>query len=122
MTRLLPSLAAGAFLLAFSMATIVLLSSPAQAATCAVASWYGTESGNRTANGEHFDGTSLTAAHKTLPFGTKLRVTYQGKSVVVRINDRGPFIKGRALDLSQAAAKRIGLTKAGVGRVCWERV
>jgi rare lipoprotein A len=87
-----------------------------------VASWYGTESGNRTANGERFDGTSLTAAHKTLPFGTKLRVTYQGKSVVVRINDRGPFIKGRSLDLSRAAAVKIGLIPAGVARVCVKRL
>lgn len=95
---------------------------PVRAAECQnlVASWYGTESGNRTANGEHFDGTSLTAAHKTLPFGTRLKVTYQGKSVTVRVNDRGPYIKGRSLDLSHAAARKIGLTKAGVAtvRVC----
>ncbi len=92
---------------------------PVRAAECWNwrASWYGTESGNRTANGEHFDGTSLTAAHKTLPFGTKLKVTYQGKSVVVRVNDRGPYIKGRSLDLSDAAARKIGLTKDGVGQV-----
>jgi rare lipoprotein A (peptidoglycan hydrolase) len=99
---------------------------PAHGASCigqtVTASWYGTESGNRTANGERFDGTSLTAAHKTLPFGTKLRVTYRGKSVVVRINDRGPFIRGRALDLSKAAAQRIGLIPAGVGSVCMERL
>lgn len=86
------------------------------------ASWYGTESGSKTANGEHFDGTSLTAAHKTLPFGTRVKVTYRGKAVTVRINDRGPFIRGRELDLSHAAARRIGLTAAGVGRVCMERV
>lgn len=82
-----------------------------------VASWYGAESGNRTANGEHFNGTSLTAAHRTLPFGTKLRVTYRGKTVVVRVNDRGPYIKGRDLDLSRAAAQRIGLIAAGYGTV-----
>lgn len=82
-----------------------------------VASWYGTESGSRTANGEHFDGSSYTAAHRTLPFGTKLRVTYQGKSVVVRVNDRGPGIKSRQLDLAHAAARKIGLTKVGVGKV-----
>lgn len=86
------------------------------------ASWYGTESGNRTANGERFDGTGLTAAHKTLPFGARLKVTYRSKSVTVRVNDRGPFIKGRALDLSHAAARRIGLTAAGVGKVCVERM
>ena len=95
----------------------------AQASGCTQmrASWYGTESGSRTANGERFTGESLTAAHRSLPFGTKLRVTYQGKSVVVRINDRGPakWTK-RDLDLSRAAAARIGLIHAGVGtvRVC----
>lgn len=98
------------------------LAVPVRAAECVLASWYGTESGNRTANGEHFDGSSLTAAHRTLPFGTKLRVTYRGKSVVVRINDRGPYIKGRSLDLSRAAAQRIGLIPAGVARVCLTRL
>lgn len=87
-----------------------------------VASWYGAESGNRTANGEHFDGRSLTAAHRTLPFGTRLRVTYRGKSVVVRINDRGPFIRGRSLDLSRAAAAKLGMIHAGTGRVCLVRL
>jgi len=96
---------------------------PVRAAECARASWYGSESGSRTANGEHFDGSSLTAAHRTLPFGTKLRVTFQGKSVVVRINDRGPYVNGRALDLSKAAARRIGLIRPGgmaacAGHVC----
>jgi len=61
-----------------------------------------------TASGEKFNPNALTAAHKTLPFGTKLRVTYKGRSVIVRINDRGPFIKGRHLDLSRAAARKIG--------------
>lgn len=86
------------------------------------ASWYGTESGSRTANGEAFDGSSMTAAHKSLPFGTKLRVTYRGNSVTVRVNDRGPFIKGRSLDLSRAAAKKLGLIPAGVANVCVERL
>ena len=105
-------------------AALFLWAMPVQAAECWNwrASWYGTESGNRTANGERFTGEDFTAAHKTLPFGTRLKVTYQGKSVVVRVNDRGPYIKGRSLDLSHAAARKIGLTKAGVGvgkvRVC----
>ena len=98
----------------------------AKAASCAgtwqIASYYGAESGSRTANGEHFDGTGLTAASLTLPFGTRLRVTFGGKAVVVRINDRGPYVKGRALDLSRAAAARIGMIPAGVGRVCVERL
>lgn len=94
----------------------------AVAAECVIASWYGSESGNRTANGEPFDGSSMTAAHKTLPFGTKLRVSYRGKSVVVRINDRGPYVRGRSLDLSRAAAARLGLIPAGVGKVCLDRL
>ncbi len=61
-----------------------------------------------TASGERFNPNALTAAHKTLPFGTKIRVTHKGKSVIVRINDRGPFIKGRSIDLSRAAARKIG--------------
>ncbi len=81
-----------------------------------VASFYGSESGNRTANGERFHPGGMTAAHKTLPFGTRLRVCLHG-CVVVRINDRGPFIRGRSLDLSSGAARAIGLTGRGVGRV-----
>lgn len=66
----------------------------------------------------------LTAAHKTLPFGTKVKVVNKlnGKSVVVRINDRGPFIRGRVIDLSKAAAQQIGLIKRGHGPVCFHRV
>lgn len=88
------------------------------------ASWYGIESGNRTANGEYFDGTSLTAAMPDRKhIGERYRVTYRGKSVVVRINDTGGFAKyGRAIDLSRAAAARIGMIKAGVARVCLERL
>jgi rare lipoprotein A len=62
----------------------------------------------------------MTAAHRTLPFGTKLKVTHGERSVVVTINDRGPFIRGRVLDLSTGAARAIGLTSAGVGRVVAE--
>jgi rare lipoprotein A len=62
----------------------------------------------------------MTAAHRSLPFGTKLRVTHGDRSVVVTINDRGPFIRGRVLDLSTGAARAIGLTHAGVGRVVAE--
>ena len=64
----------------------------------------------------------LTAAHKSLRFGTKLKVTNakNGKSVVVRINDRGPFISGRVLDLSKAAAQNIGMVRSGHGKVCYE--
>ena len=101
---------------------IVALSVPAAACQTVTASWYGQESGNRTANGERFTGKDMTAAHRTLPFGTKLRVTYRGKSVVVRINDRGPYIRGRSLDLSRAAAAKLGMLKAGVAKVCFDRL
>jgi rare lipoprotein A len=82
-----------------------------------VASYYGSESGSRTASGQRFNQNAMTAAHRSLPFGTKLRVTHGSRSVVVTINDRGPFIRGRVLDLSKGAARAIGLTGRGVGRV-----
>ncbi len=87
-----------------------------------MASFYGNESGSKTASGQRFNQEAMTAAHRSLPFGTKLRVTHGGRSVVVTINDRGPFIRGRVLDLSTGAARAIGLTSAGVGRVTAEVV
>jgi rare lipoprotein A len=87
-----------------------------------MASFYGNESGSKTASGQRFNQNAMTAAHRSLPFGTKLRVTHGGRSVVVTINDRGPFIRGRVLDLSTGAARAIGLTGAGVGRVVAEVV
>jgi rare lipoprotein A len=85
-----------------------------------MASYYGNESGSKTASGQRFNQGALTAAHRTLPFGTKLRVSHGGRSVVVTVNDRGPFVRGRVLDLSTAAARVVGLTGAGVGRVTAE--
>ncbi|MGK9064515.1 septal ring lytic transglycosylase RlpA family protein [Stutzerimonas chloritidismutans] len=88
------------------------------------ASFYGNQHhGKKTANGERFDQGALTAAHRTLPFGTQVRVvnTRNGKSVVVRINDRGPYVRGRIIDLSKAAFERIASTRAGVIRVRLER-
>jgi rare lipoprotein A len=87
-----------------------------------MASYYGNESGSKTASGQRFNQNAMTAAHRSLPFGTKLRVTHGGRSVVVTINDRGPFIRGRVLDLSTGAARAVGLTGAGVGRVVAEVV
>lgn len=90
---------------------LFLLTSPAEAT---IASWYDCmtpgqcSKSKRTASGERFNPNELTAAHRTLPFGTKVKVTHKGKSVIVRINDRGPFIKGRHIDLSRAAARKIG--------------
>lgn len=80
-----------------------------------IASYYGAESGTRTASGETFHPQGMTAAHRTLPFGTRLRVCRGERCVSVRVNDRGPFIRGRSLDLAQGAARVIGLP--GVGRV-----
>ncbi len=88
-----------------------------------VASYYGRRfHGRRTANGERFDMYAMTAAHKTLPFGSRVRVTNprNGKSVIVRINDRGPFVRGRTIDLSRAAAGKIGIIGSGHGRVTLE--
>src|SRR5882757_1825645 len=85
-----------------------------------MASYYGNESGSRTASGQRMNANAMTCAHRSLPFGTKLRVTHGGQSVVVTVNDRGPFIRNRVLDLSTAAARAVGLTSAGVGRVTAE--
>ena len=85
-----------------------------------MASYYGNESGSRTASGQRMNANAMTCAHRSLPFGTKLRVTHGGQSVIVTVNDRGPFIRGRVLDLSTGAARAIGLTRSGVGRVTAE--
>jgi rare lipoprotein A len=94
---------------------------PAPGATSGVdtgkASWYGdVHQGKKTASGETYDMHKLTAAHLTLPFGTRVRVTNvdNGRSVVVRVNDRGPLVAGRIIDLSQAAARALGALGAGV--------
>jgi rare lipoprotein A len=95
------------------------------AQTVGQASYYGNqpgEGGPLTANGERYNPGGLTAAHRTLPFGTRVRVTSPstGRSVVVRINDRGPYIGNRIIDLSVGAAQAIGLTSSGVGTVRME--
>lgn len=111
MKRLTLALAAGIFLSAF--ATIAAETKSLNG----MASYY--KHGKRTANGERFNPHGLTAAHRTLPFGTRVKVTNlkTGKSVVVRINDRGPFIRGRIIDLALGAAKVVGLHRSGVARV-----
>jgi rare lipoprotein A len=108
--------AAGAVALAGAL--LVGASSAQAAGQCGSASWYALYS--QTASGEQMDPSELTAAHRTLPFGTKLKVTNQknGKTVIVRINDRGPFIKGRVIDLSKAAANRLGFVSSGVTSIC----
>jgi rare lipoprotein A len=89
---------------------------------CGHASWYALSS--KTASGERMNAAKLTAAHRSLPFGTKVLVTNKrnGKSVVVRINDRGPFIRGRVIDVSKAAAKDIGMVSSGTAQVCYQIV
>jgi peptidoglycan lytic transglycosylase len=88
-----------------------------QSAAVGLASFY--TGGSRTASGEKLVPGELTAAHPTLPFGTQLRVTRldTGRSVVVRVNDRGPFIKGRVVDVSHSAAEQLGLTHQGLAKV-----
>lgn len=85
-----------------------------------IASWYGPGfHGNYTANGEVYDMYGISAAHKTLPFGTIVRVVEieTGRSIVVRINDRGPFIEGRIIDLSRGAAEKLGIVEKGITKV-----
>ena len=96
-----------------------------RAARTGVASYYHASlHGNRTANGERYNHGALTAAHRSLPFGTLLRVTssHNGRRVLVRVNDRGPFVRGRQLDLSGGAADRLAMRRRGVHRVRYEVV
>ena len=113
------------FLISSLAAPLVFFSGLAASAApfSALASWYGPYYHGRTsASGEVFNQWALTAAHKTLPFGTRVRVTNPntGATVVVRINDRGPFIGNREFDLSRAAADAVGLTAAGVATLRFE--
>ena len=89
----------------------------AAASQCGKASWY--SMGTKTASGERMNASALAAAHRSLPFGTKVRVENlsNGRSVVVRINDRGPFTGGRVIDLTRGAAEQIGMIRSGVARV-----
>jgi rare lipoprotein A len=91
--------------------------SETQVASYGIASFY--SDGQQTANGEKFNPNELTAAHRTLPFGTRLRVTSvaTGRSVTVRINDRGPFVPGRIVDVSYSAAETLGITGRGIAKV-----
>lgn len=104
-------------------AVILVFAESARAAdACGGASWYALNS--RTASGEMMNPAAMTAAHRKMGFGAKVRVTNtrNGRSVVVRINDRGPFIRGRIIDLSKAAAGKIGMIRSGHAPVCIERI
>jgi rare lipoprotein A len=97
---------------------LVAVSNNRAEATTGLASWYGPGfAGAPTASGDVFDPNAFTAAHKTLPFGTQLTVSYRGRSAQVTVNDRGPYTGGRDLDLSQGAAEYLGLARAGVDYV-----
>ncbi|WP_423606934.1 septal ring lytic transglycosylase RlpA family protein [Sphingomonas sp. MS122] len=113
----------------FAIALALIAAAPALAADeneagtdlgSGTASYFSREiAGNRTANGERCDPDTLTAAHRTAPFGSRMRVTNlsTGRSVIVRINDRGPFRAGRVIDLSHAAAREIGMHRSGTAKV-----
>ncbi|MCQ2005633.1 septal ring lytic transglycosylase RlpA family protein [Rhizobium sp. NRK18] len=117
MMKLSRSIAAGA-----AMAALAVALSPATSAAsqCGKASWYALHS--KTASGERMNPSAFTAAHRKLKFGTKLKVTNakNGKSVIVRVNDRGPFIRGRVMDLSKGAAQNIGMVSSGVAKICYD--
>ena len=113
--------------LSFTCAGILGCISPAQAYSCTSASHYGISDGyhgQTTASGERFNTYANTTAHRYLPFGTRLKVTNpnNGRSVVVRVNDRGPFVSGRGLDLSYSAFSKIASPSSGVVNVCYSRV
>jgi rare lipoprotein A len=105
-------------LLAIAAVAATLSLTSTASAQCGSASWYALTS--KTASGERMNPKAMTAAHRTLPFGTKVKVTNQknGKTIVVRINDRGPFVKGRVIDLSKAAASSLGFIRSGHTKIC----
>lgn len=112
-------------LAAFFLAAGLLSGAPAQAKQCGQASWYGPGFyGNRTASGEILRPGTMTTAHPNLPFGSYIRVTNQsnGKSVVVKVSDRGPYVASRNLDLSYAAFTKIAHPGQGLANVCYQRV
>lgn len=104
--------------LAAMLCAVLLMASMISAATAeqGVASWYGPGfHGRRTASGERFNQNAMTCAHKRYRFGTLLRVSFRGRSIVCRINDRGPYVRGRIIDLSKAAARALNM--GGTGHV-----
>lgn len=115
-------LAAAAISAALPLAVMAYSGQAEASEKCGRASWYALTS--MTASGERMDPGKLTAAHRNLKFGTKVRVINQsnGRSVVVRINDRGPFIKNRVIDVSRAAAGELGFVNAGLTNICYQIV
>lgn len=111
-----------AFLLLAAAGALVATNNPSLAGQSGVASVYSTKEGLKTASGARLSDRALTAAHRSLPFGSKVRVTNRrnGRTIVVTINDRGPFVRGRIIDLTMAGARALGFS--GLTRVTVERV
>jgi rare lipoprotein A len=109
-------------LFAATTVAISLLAQQPASAQCGKASWYALNS--RTASGEMMNPSAMTAAHRSMRFGSKVLVTNKrnGRSVVVRINDRGPFVKGRIIDVSKAAAHKLGFISSGHTNICIQRI
>jgi rare lipoprotein A len=107
---------------ALAAGLILAVSAGEASAQCGRASWYALTS--KTASGERMNPSAMTAAHRSLPFGTKVKVVNRknGKSIVVRINDRGPFIKGRIIDVSKGAAQKLGFIRSGHTAICIEKL
>jgi len=116
--------AGGRLVLVAGVLAAALLSSEAMARQCGAASWYGDKfAGERTASGVRFNPNDMVAAHRSLPFGSRVRVTDRrtGRSVTVKIVDRGPHVRGRVIDVSKAAARKLGFLRRGTARVCITR-
>jgi rare lipoprotein A len=113
------------FLILAFLSIVPFVPAPVEARSCGIASYYGPGfHGNLTANGERFNRWAMTAAHRSLPFGSRVRVTNQdtGRSVILRINDHGPAYSSRIIDLSEGAFAQIASTGQGLARVCISRV
>ncbi len=114
----------GWLVLVAGVVAIAAFVSEAEARECGDASWYGDRfAGKRTASGVKFNPNAMMAAHRTLPFGARVRVKDQrsGRSVTVKIVDRGPHVRGRVIDVSKAAARKLGILRRGIARVCITR-
>jgi len=112
------------FLFAATLSLPVLAAKPGDVQTGIASYYHDSLHGNKTASGQVYDKTRMSAAHKTLPLGSKVRVTDMrtGKAITVRVNDRGPFVKGRIIDLSRRAARELGMIQRGVAKVKMEVV
>jgi len=116
--------AGGRLVLVAGVLAIAVFSGEATARQCGAASWYGDKfAGKRTASGVHFNPNAMVAAHRSLPFGSRVRVQDRrtGRSVTVKIVDRGPHVRGRVIDVSKAAARKLGFLRRGTARVCITR-